>query len=68
MVLQYETGIVVKQRDEEALALALRHILSNGRAQAWRRATRQRAESHYSYEAYTDRHVSLYEEACGDGR
>jgi glycosyltransferase involved in cell wall biosynthesis len=68
MVVQYGTGIVVGQRDEEALALALRYILSDGRAQAWRRATRQRAELHYSYEAYTDRHVSLYEEATGSAR
>jgi glycosyltransferase involved in cell wall biosynthesis len=63
MVVQYETGIVVGQRDEEALALALRHVLSDGRAKAWGRAARQRAESHYSYEAYTDRHITLYEQA-----
>ncbi len=68
MVVQYETGIVVRQRDEEALALALRHVLSEGRSKAWGRAARQRAESHYSYAAYTDRHISLYEQAVGSGR
>jgi glycosyltransferase involved in cell wall biosynthesis len=68
MVVQYETGIAVAQRDEQALALALRHILSEGRAQAWRRAARQRIESHYSYEAYVDRHVSLYEQAGRNGK
>ena len=63
MVVQYETGIVVRQGDEAGLARALRHILRGGQAEAWGRAARRRAESHYSYEAYTDRHVMLYEQA-----
>ncbi|SDC66573.1 glycosyltransferase [Paraburkholderia lycopersici] len=66
MVVQDETGFLVAQKDEPALAAALRRGVEPARAARWSENGRRHAVEHYSHEALLERHLNLYNSLIED--
>ncbi|CAM2187826.1 Glycosyltransferase involved in cell wall bisynthesis [Burkholderia latens] len=60
MIVQDETGFLVPQKDEPALAAALRRGLESARARRWSQACRAHALQHFSHESLLERHLDFY--------
>jgi len=61
MVVQDETGYLVVQRDQQALAGAIRRAFEDDRAATWGRNARRRVVDRYSHARLLAGHVELYE-------
>jgi glycosyltransferase involved in cell wall biosynthesis len=66
LVVDGETGILVPPRDPAALRVALERLLADGELRhRLGAAGRERARTHFSWDAVTDATLSAYAEATG---
>jgi len=68
-VVDGETGIVVPPENPEALAAALKYVLTHpDEARQMGEAGRRRVEEHFTIEAMVRRHIEVYEQVIADCR
>lgn len=62
MIIQDETGFLVRQKDEDALAAALRYGLEPSRCRRWSENCRKHALQNFSHAKLLDRHLAFYQD------
>jgi len=69
LVVPGETGLLVPVMDDDALAAALRRVLSDRNLlQKWGTNARQRLEKHFSRRVFMEKHYALYRDFMQDFR